>query len=486
VTFTANGANFTSGLHVDSQVIAVAPSNPLIVYFGSDGGIYRTNNVTATPIVWNSLNNASFIATQFMSLAVHSTDLNFTIGGTQDNGTNYYDTNGDWLRIDSGDGGYSLIDQTDNGLVAVDMYHTYFNAGNLMGYAHASSPAAPVWTFRGCQVAGATTNGITCAGGVLFYAPIEQGPPVVGSLGNTIYYGSTILYRSTDEGLNHTAVSQALATISAIGISPQDDNVRLVGTSSGQIRGTTTGANPLSDFDTGFVIPNNFVGRAVIDPHDVNTAYITLAAFGVTNVWKTTTLSSFAEEGKPGIAPVWMAANSGLPQVPVNAFIVDPSDSFRLYAGTDIGVYTSGDGGANWIPFGTGLPKVAVFDIAMTAGSNATRKVRIATHGRGMWEIPALAPTAATVSVSGRVTNANGTGVSRATVTITSSEGILRSALTNSFGYYRFDDVQVGQNHILQVSSKRYQFQPQVIFVTEDMENVNFTASGSFGLNPKR
>jgi photosystem II stability/assembly factor-like uncharacterized protein len=110
--FTGNGVPFTAGLHVDSHVIAIAPSNPQIAYFGSDGGIYKTNDVTATPIVWTNLNNTQFTATQFMGLAVHSTDPNFTIGGTQDNGTNFYRPNGTWFRVDFGDGGYAVIDQS--------------------------------------------------------------------------------------------------------------------------------------------------------------------------------------------------------------------------------------------------------------------------------------------------------------------------------------------------------------------------------------
>ena len=100
-------------------------------------------------------------------------------------------------------------------------------------------------------------------------------------------------------------------------------------------------------------IPDLYVGRTVVDPNNVNTAYVTLEVFGTNNVWKTTNLNA--------VNPTWTAVVSGLPQVPVSAFVIDPQDSNALYAGTDIGVYQSLDGGASWLPFGTGLPRVAVF-----------------------------------------------------------------------------------------------------------------------------
>lgn len=379
---TNSGVSFTpseSGLHVDSHVITVAPSSPATIYFGSDGGIYKS---TDSGTSWTSLNNTTFRATQFMSLAVHPTDPNFTIGGTQDNGTNFYQPAGTWTRADFGDGGYAAIDQNAADVTNVRMYHTYFNQTNAMGYSRVTSVASATegnWTLFGCGFGG-TPNGMTCtATAILFYAPMETGP----GNPNTLYFGSDVLYRSSDGGTTVTKVSQdpiaSSVAISAIGISPQNDNVRIVGQNNGGIFGTSTGANPLLNLDALGAVPNNFIARAVVDPNSTTTAYVTLSAFGVTNVWKTTTLSA--------VNPTWTAvAGSGgtaLPLVPVNAFVVDPASSNNLFAGSDIGVYVSTDAGTSWLPFGAGLPRVAVFDMAIHP---VTRTLRIATHGRGLWE----------------------------------------------------------------------------------------------------
>jgi hypothetical protein len=90
-----------------------------------------------------------------------------------------------------------------------------------------------------------------------------------------------------------------------------------------------------------------------------------------------------------------------------------------------------------------------------------------------------LAPTAATVSISGRVTSITGRGIRNVRLTLTDSSGQIRTATTTSFGYYRFDDVQAGETYVLTATGKRYTFsQPvQVLNVTEDASEVNFTAN---------
>ncbi len=373
---TNGGTTFTpvqDNLHTDSHVIAVAPSSPTTIYYGSDGGIYKSTNSGTT---WTSLNNATFRATQFMGIAVHPTDFNFTIGGTQDNGTEYRNTSGTWTRSDFGDGGYAVIDQNAVNTTNVNMYHTYFNSTTLAGYGVASLSTVTEggWTFRGCN--GISGNGIVCPTTVNFYAPLERGP----GNPNSIYYGADRLYRSVDLGVNNATVSQTFTSaISAIGIAPSNDNVRIIGRNDGGLFGTTTGSAVLTDLDAGNTVPNSTIVRTVVAPSDVNTAYVTLSVFNVVNVWKTTNLNN--------ANPTWTAAagsgGTALPLVPVNAIVVAPTNSSKVFAGTDIGVYYSADGGATWNPFGTGLPRVAVFGMAITAGN----VLRIATHGRGMWEI---------------------------------------------------------------------------------------------------
>lgn len=85
-------------------------------------------------------------------------------------------------------------------------------------------------------------------------------------------------------------------------------------------------------------------------------------------------------------------------------------------------------------------------------------------------------PTAATVTVSGRVMSGKNRGVSRAIVSMTDSTGNTRTAFTNHFGYFHFAEVEAGQTYIFSVFAKRYQFVPQVIVVNEEVTDLNFLA----------
>lgn len=87
------------------------------------------------------------------------------------------------------------------------------------------------------------------------------------------------------------------------------------------------------------------------------------------------------------------------------------------------------------------------------------------------------APTAAPAFVAGRVVAGEGRGISGARVSITDESGQIRYALTNTFGFYHFEEVAVGQTYIFQARHKSYVFAAQVVNVTGDIENLNFFAA---------
>lgn len=89
-----------------------------------------------------------------------------------------------------------------------------------------------------------------------------------------------------------------------------------------------------------------------------------------------------------------------------------------------------------------------------------------------------LAPTAANVTVSGRVVSAAGRGIARARVSIVNSNGNEIMATTNAFGYFRLPNVAAGAVYVVSVNSKNYTFgnYPQVLSVNGDLNDLIFTA----------
>lgn len=91
----------------------------------------------------------------------------------------------------------------------------------------------------------------------------------------------------------------------------------------------------------------------------------------------------------------------------------------------------------------------------------------------GAFEVQA--PTAAAVRISGRVLSPSGRGVQQAIVQLTDQNGSTITARTNSFGYYRFEEVEVGQTLIFNVFSKRYQFATRIVNFDEETTILDFT-----------
>lgn len=98
------------------------------------------------------------------------------------------------------------------------------------------------------------------------------------------------------------------------------------------------------------------------------------------------------------------------------------------------------------------------------------------TFQSGFWNLIA-APTAAGVSVSGRVTTPDGRGLRNAVVRLTDSHNVTRTVMTGSSGYYTFDSVGAGESYVIGVSSKIYRFSPRLVQVFDSLTGVDFVAA---------
>lgn len=131
---------------------------------------------------------------------------------------------------------------------------------------------------------------------------------------------------------------------------------------------------------------------------------------------------------------------------------------------------------------GGGAGSNGAFTLSGTTGQNAagtnTTNAPFDQIG-GFWTPDQLAPTAAVVSISGKVTTANGNGIKNVVVTLTGLNGSTRTIMTGSFGSYRFTDVEVGQTYILGVAAKKYVFTnpSQIVSVNEELTNLDFMAN---------
>jgi photosystem II stability/assembly factor-like uncharacterized protein len=350
ITFSLIGNN----IHVDQHYITFDPQNPQRAYVANDGGIYRSENgVTG----WTSL-NAGLELTQFYSgISLHPSEFAIVLGGTQDNGTLRYTNHPTWAAVLGGDGGFTAINY-DNPVI--QFAETQWTAN--------SNSAGPRRSDGGGFAR--KVNGIVTSEQALFIPPLVMDPVNA----QVLYFGTTRLYRTTDAAESWRAVSPVLATtgaISAIAPAASDPGTVYAGTSTGLLYVTRDTGTTWTQRTSG--LPQRFITDIAVDRADPLTAYVTVSGFGSGHIFRTT------NGGQS-----WSNVSANLPDVPVNAVLLDPASRAIVMLGTDLGVFVSADGGASWTVLEDGMPNVAVFDLAYNP---ATASLVAATHGRGMFQL---------------------------------------------------------------------------------------------------
>lgn len=398
-------------IHPDQHTMDFLVSNPNITYFGNDGGIYRTltsrtglvnGSCSGTPNAFQDLNNTSLGSlTQFISFSMHPTDDDVILGGTQDNGSPAMSTadgqtsGTQWFETWGGDGGFNEIDQTNpnnwyvtNTEVSIQKCTSGRNCVTVDGFTDVVT-SAQVGGDAGAFYTPYILDPANQARIIVGTCRVWRGPNTssgwssANALSPNFEPGGALPCNGAETNLVR---SLAAGGTPVSGVSP----VIYAGTDGGAGSGggriwVTTNANaasPAWSDRTGGINPGGFpISYVALDPADASgqTAYITIMGFtgspvGAGHVFKTT---------NAGVS--WTDIGIGLPDSPADAIVVDPRDPDIVYVATDVGVFVTFNGGGSWSQYGSGLPNVTPVALRIFH-TPAKQKLRVATHGRGVWE----------------------------------------------------------------------------------------------------
>lgn len=364
--------NAPASAHADHHMIVAHPgfnnNTNRTVFFGNDGGIYRSDNVaTVGPTTgWVELNNNLGI-TQFYGAAGNLNGV--IIGGTQDNGTVTNSGVGgpeSWFMSNGGDGGFCAADPTDPNFFYAEYIYLQLFQSRTGGV-----------NFNDISFGIADANNSNTAN---FIAPFILDP----NNANSMLAGGISLWRTANlkaqfiPSIAWMAIKPPTfgnSPISAIAIAPGNSNIIWVGHNNGDVFRTTNGGTNWVQVDGNTPgLPNRFVTRLVIHPANASIIYATFGGFAADNVYRTTDSGAhWVDVSGNGV--------SGLPNVPVRSLVFHPIvQGNLLYVGTELGVFSSNDGGENWSLPQDGPANVSV-DELFWIGEN----LYAATHGRGIY-----------------------------------------------------------------------------------------------------
>jgi len=412
--------------HVDNHAMAFAKlaSGKIRMYLGNDGGIWRTDDAEAATVVWANLNDSTLTLTQFYpALSIHPSSQGIAFAGAQDNGSQIYaqaTTGSVWTDNGiCGDGTGSAIDNIVPSTVYVD-------CNGIGGLAVSFQNGLPNTFFT-------AVNGINPADNSSFVPPLTTDP----NTANVLYVGSTKVYQSVDAGNSWTALSGDLVSganqdeLTALAVAPGNPHVVYAGADTGQVFVATNvvaGTGAFAQVAGQTSLPPRQVSAIAVDPADPTgkTAYAAFSGFAfgadvIGHLFKTTDGGATWKDVSCTVANCATPAANDLPNTPLNDVVVDPDLAGAVYVGTDIGVYEGTcTATCTWTTLSTGLPRVAVLSLKL---HRASRTLRAATHGRGVWDIvlnnfafpgphiSSISPVSALAGGAGFTLTVNGNGL---------------------------------------------------------------------------
>lgn len=392
---TDGGRTFKNlrGMHTDHHALWIDPANPDNLIDGNDGGVVMSYDGGKT---WRLFTDNLPVATFFNVEFDNGTPLR-VYGSVQDHGSYraVVDLSKGRDKIPTqpfeetlgGEGTTHAIDKRDNNTIYASSYY-----GNL-DRADVNKPAQSrtLWGVAQFEV----TNIMPKEGpGEPALRGQWMAPTIVSPHDpNIVYHGLQYVYRSLYRGDTWERISPDLTgndpkmfgdipyqTLFALAESPMRFGLIYAGTDDGRLWVTRDGGKAWTEL-TSNLPQKKWISRITPSAFDEGTVYVTqngkrdddFAAY----IYKST------DFGK-----TFKSVVGNIPCGPVNVIREDPTNPKILYVGTDMGVYVTTDGATTWSVLGGNLPQVFVLDLNIQPRD---RMIAIATHGRGVWLLDAVA-----------------------------------------------------------------------------------------------
>jgi photosystem II stability/assembly factor-like uncharacterized protein len=298
----------------------------------------------------------------------------------------------DWVTVGTGDGMYNQVDPTDSRWV----YNTqeFGGLGRYDQKTHVRTRIAPTRPQPDPKLQGAQAKPQLPPLRINWIAPFLLSPHDP----KTIYAGAQVVFKSTDRGDHWQEISPDLTNndpnkidqgksgsnivycdISTLSESPLTRGLLWIGTDDGKTWVTRNDGTNWTE------VTKNIAAAGGPEDVWVSRVYASRFAAGTAYVAKTGRRQDIFKPylfKTTDFGATWKNISANLPQWPVNSILEDLQNPSVLFAGTDIGIYVSINGGARWVALKSNMAPAPVTDMVIHPRE---QDLVAGTYGRGVW-----------------------------------------------------------------------------------------------------